>query len=133
MVPAAAAHSSTDASSSPGPNSTAFHRHSREDEYSLVLAGRLGVFEDGDEIVVLPNQLVFKPRGRWHTFWNVGDEPLRVLELIAPGGIEQLFRHLAEPGVEYDRATLPPLAAEYDCDVDFEATMLLVQRHGFVF
>ena len=109
------------------------HRHSREDEYSLVLAGRLGVFEQGDEIVSVPGELVFKPRGRWHTFWNAGDEPLRVLELIAPGGIEQLFRQLAEPGGEYDPATLPALAAEYGCDVDFEATMLLVQRHGLVF
>ncbi|TFC81352.1 cupin domain-containing protein [Cryobacterium cheniae] len=109
------------------------HRHSREDEYSLVLAGRLGVFEDGDEVVASPGDLVFKPRGRWHTFWNAGEEPLRVLELIVPGGIEQLFRQLAEPGGEYDPATLPPLAAEYGGEVDFEATMPLMQRHGLVF
>ncbi|TFC93606.1 MULTISPECIES: cupin domain-containing protein [Cryobacterium] len=109
------------------------HRHSREDEYSLVLAGRLGVFEDGDVVVALPGDLVFKPRGRWHTFWNAGEEPLRVLELIVPGGIEQLFRQLAEPGGEYDPATLPALAAGYGCDVDFEATMLLVQLHKLVF
>ena len=108
------------------------HRHSREDEYSLVLAGRLGVFEDGDEVVALPGDLVFKPRGRWHTFWNAGEEPLRVLELIVPGGIEQLFRRLAEPGGEYDPETLPPLAAEYGGEVDFEATMPLMQRHGLV-
>ncbi|WP_198413778.1 cupin domain-containing protein [Cryobacterium sp. TMT2-15-1] len=79
------------------------HRHSREDEYSLVLAGRLGVFEDGDEVVASPGDLVFKPRGRWHTFWNAGEEPLRVLELIVPGGIEQLFRQLAEPGASTTR------------------------------
>jgi mannose-6-phosphate isomerase-like protein (cupin superfamily) len=109
------------------------HRHSREDEYSLVLAGQLGVFEDGDEVVAGPGDLVFKPRGRWHTFWNAGDEPLRVLELIVPGGLEQLFRRLAEPGGEYDPETLPPLAAEYGCDVDFEATMPLVQRHKLAF
>ena len=108
------------------------HRHSREDEYSLVLAGRLGVFEDGDEVVASPGDLVFKPRGRWHTFWNAGDEPLRVLELIVPGGIEQLFRRLAEPGGEYDPETLPPLAAEYGGEVDFEATLPLMQRHGLV-
>lgn len=98
-----------------------------------MLAGRLGVFEEGDEIVALPGELVFKPRGRWHTFWNAGEEQFRVLELIAPGGIEQLFRQLAEPGGEYDPATLPPLAAQYGCEVDFEATMSLVQRHGLVF
>ncbi|MBX0301231.1 cupin domain-containing protein [Cryobacterium sp. 1639] len=109
------------------------HRHSREDEFSLVLAGRLGVFEDGDEVVVGPGDLVFKPRGRWHTFWNAGEEPLRVVELIVPGGIEQLFRRLAEPGGEYDPETLPPLAAEYGCEVDFAATMPLVQRHNLAF
>jgi uncharacterized cupin superfamily protein len=26
------------------------HRHSREDEYSLVLEGRLGVFQDDEEV-----------------------------------------------------------------------------------
>lgn len=109
------------------------HRHSREDEYSLVLEGRLGVFQDGDEVVAEPGQLVFKPRGRWHTFWNAGDDQLRVLELIAPGGIEQLFRRLAEPGGEYDAETLPLLAAEYGCEVDFEATQSLAQRHRLEF
>ncbi|WP_198414472.1 cupin domain-containing protein [Cryobacterium sp. Sr8] len=44
------------------------HKHSREDEYSLVLDGRLGVVQDGDEVVAEPGQLVFKPRGHWHTF-----------------------------------------------------------------
>ena len=73
------------------------HRHSPEDEYSLVMEGRLGVYEDGAEVVVGPGELVFKPRGRWHTFWNAGEEPLRLLELITPAGIEQAFRKLASP------------------------------------
>ena len=30
-----------------------------------------------------------------------------MLELITPGGIEELFRRLAEPGGEYDPETLP--------------------------
>ena len=77
--------------------------------------------------------IVFKPRGHWHTFWNAGDGQLRVLEVIAPGGLEELFRRLAEPGGEYDPATLPTLAAEYGCEVDFDRTMPLVERHGLVF
>lgn len=109
------------------------HRHSREDEYSVVLEGRLGVFQDGEEVVAAPGDIVFKPRGHWHTVWNAGDGQLRVLELIAPGGLEELFRRLAEPGGEYDPATLPALAAQYGCDIDFGATMPLVQRHGLVF
>jgi mannose-6-phosphate isomerase-like protein (cupin superfamily) len=109
------------------------HRHSREDEYSVVLEGQLGVFQDGEELVASPGDIVFKPRGRWHTFWNAGDGQLRVLEVIAPGGLEELFRRLAEPGGEYDPATLPALAAEYGNDVDFEATMPLVQQHNLLF
>jgi mannose-6-phosphate isomerase-like protein (cupin superfamily) len=109
------------------------HRHSREDEYSLVMEGRLGVFEDGTEMVAGPGELVFKPRGRWHTFWNASEERLRILELIAPAGIEELFRRLALPEGEYNPETLPALAAEYGCDVDFEATIPLIERHKLTF
>jgi hypothetical protein len=68
-----------------------------------------------------------------HTFWNAGGEPLRILELITPAGIEQLFRKLATPEGEYSADTLPTLAAEYGCAVDFEVTMPLIQRHKLTF
>ena len=74
------------------------HRHSREDEYTFVLAGTIGLIEEGVEITATPGDLLAKPRGRWHTFWNAGDDELRVLEIIVPGGLEALFRRLAEPG-----------------------------------
>ena len=109
------------------------HRHSREDEYSFVLEGRLGVVQDGQEAFAGVGELVCKPRGHWHTFFNAGDSPLRILELITPGGIEELFRKLAEPGGEYDPASLPPLAAQYGAEVDFEATMLVVEKHALSF
>lgn len=109
------------------------HRHSREDEYTFVLAGTLGVIEEGIEIMAAPGDLVAKPRGRWHTFWNAGDDELRVLEIIVPGGIEALFRRLGEPGGEYSSDTLPALAAEYGGEVDFEATMPLIERQGLIF
>lgn len=109
------------------------HRHSREDEYSFVLAGTLGVIEEGQEAVASAGDLVLKPRDRWHTFWNAGDDDLHVLEIIVPGGIDVLFRRLSEPGGEYSPETLPALAAEYGAEVDFAATMPLVERHGLVF
>jgi quercetin dioxygenase-like cupin family protein len=108
------------------------HRHSREDEYSFVIDGRLGVWQEGEEVIAEPGALVCKPRGRWHTFWNAGDEPLRVLELITPAGIEELFRQLAEPGGEYDPETLPGLARQFGAEVDFATTMPLVQRHALL-
>ena len=41
-----------------------------------------------------PGDLVHKPRDQWHTFWNAGDEPCRILEIIAPAGFEDFFREL---------------------------------------
>ena len=72
------------------------HRHSREDEYSYVLEGRMGALL-GDEVVYAEaGDLVHKPRDQWHTFWNAGDEPCRILEIIAPGGFEHFFDELGQ-------------------------------------
>jgi mannose-6-phosphate isomerase-like protein (cupin superfamily) len=60
------------------------HHHTREDEYSYVLEGRLGAVLGDQEVVAEAGDLVFKPRGQWHTFWNPGDTPTRILELITP-------------------------------------------------
>jgi mannose-6-phosphate isomerase-like protein (cupin superfamily) len=109
------------------------HLHTREDEYSFVLEGRLGALLGDEEVIADAGTLVFKPRGQWHTFWNAGDTPVRLLEIISPGGLEKLFRKLGEPGGEYDPETLPALAASYGCDVDFEHTMPIVERHGLIF
>jgi mannose-6-phosphate isomerase-like protein (cupin superfamily) len=51
------------------------HRHTREDEYSYVLEGRMGALLGEEVLVAGPGDLVFKPRNQWHTFWNAGDEP----------------------------------------------------------
>src|SRR3954469_22855340 len=60
------------------------HRHANEDEYSYVLEGRVGVQLGGEVVFAEPGELVFKPRGQWHAFWNAGDEPARLLEIISP-------------------------------------------------
>lgn len=74
------------------------HLHTREDEYSFVLAGRMGALL-GDEVVEAgPGDLVHKPRDQWHTFWNAGDEPCRILEIISPAGFERYFQELVAMG-----------------------------------
>jgi mannose-6-phosphate isomerase-like protein (cupin superfamily) len=74
------------------------HRHTREDEYSYVIEGRMGALL-GDEVLEAgPGDLVFKPRNQWHTFWNAGDEPARILEIISPAGFERFFDELVELG-----------------------------------
>ncbi len=71
------------------------HTHRNEDEYSFVLEGRVCMRIGDDTIEAGPGELVFKPRGIPHAFWNAGDEPARLLELISPAGFENYFRELA--------------------------------------
>src|ERR1700736_4409999 len=74
------------------------HRHSREDEYSYILEGRVGADLGGEIVVGEVGDLIFKPRGQWHTFWNAGDEPARLLEIISPAGFEKFFVELIDLG-----------------------------------
>jgi mannose-6-phosphate isomerase-like protein (cupin superfamily) len=74
------------------------HRHTREDEYSFVLEGRMGGLLGDDVVEAGPGDLVFKPRNEWHTFWNAGEAPCRILEIIAPAGFEHFFEELVDMG-----------------------------------
>ena len=74
------------------------HLHTREDEYSFVLEGRMGALLGDDVVEAGPGDLVHKPRNQWHTFWNAGDEPCRILEIISPAGFEVFFRELSDLG-----------------------------------
>src|SRR5262252_3411183 len=74
------------------------HRHNREDEYSFVLEGRMGALLGDDVVEAGPGDLVYKPRGQWHTFWNAGDTECRILEIISPAGFENFFEELVEAG-----------------------------------
>lgn len=109
------------------------HFHTREDEFSYILEGRLGAILGDETVYAEPGDLVFKPRDQWHTFWNASDQTTRVLEIITPSGLEDLFRVLGEPGVEMDPASLPELVARWGCKVDFDATQALIQQHGLTF
>ena len=109
------------------------HRHTREDEYSFVLEGRIGAYFEGEEVFGNAGDLIFKPRGEWHTFWNAGDAPARILEIISPGGFEQAFREMHALREALDPATMTAIAARYGVDVDFEQTAPLIERHGLTF
>jgi mannose-6-phosphate isomerase-like protein (cupin superfamily) len=109
------------------------HRHHDEDEYSYVLTGRIGAVIEGREVEAGPGDLLFKPRGQWHTFWNAGDEPASCLELISPAGLEELFRSFATLAGEPEPEQLALMAATYGCEIVFPATFPVVERHGLSF
>ena len=109
------------------------HTHEREDEYSFVLTGRLGA-QIGENLVEAgPGDLVFKPRGVPHAFWNPGDEEARVLEIISPGGFESYFADLAP---ELARAGAPDVQAlaairtRYGLTMDITSIERLIEQHG---
>jgi mannose-6-phosphate isomerase-like protein (cupin superfamily) len=107
------------------------HRHTREDEYSFVLEGRMGALL-GDEFVEAgPGDLVHKPRDQWHTFWNAGDEPCRILEIISPAGFERFFAELdALGGVKGDPEAVAALSQRYGLEMRPETVPELIERFG---
>jgi len=109
------------------------HKHSREDEFSFILEGTVGAKFGDQEVVAGPGDLVFKPRDEWHTFWNAGDTPAKLLEIISPGGLEEMFRWLDQLTEELSPGELEQKLGPYGCLADMEATMALVEKHGLVF
>jgi mannose-6-phosphate isomerase-like protein (cupin superfamily) len=108
------------------------HLHTREDEYSFVLEGRMGALLGDDVVEAGPGDLVFKPRNQWHTFWNAGDEPCRILEIISPAGFERFFEELSDLGgaLKADPQTLAELNARYGLDMQPESVPELLERFG---
>ncbi len=105
------------------------HRHHNEDEYSFVLEGRMGALLGEEVVYAEVGDLAFKPRDQWHTFWNAGDEPCRILEIIAPSGFENFF---AEMGAtqEGQMPDFEGLSKRYAIDFDLESVPRICAEHG---
>jgi len=116
-----------------------YHRHAREDEYSYVLEGRMGALLGDDAVYAQAGDLVYKPRNQWHTFWNDGDSPCRILEIIAQPGFEHFFRELGDamaavnapnPGVVLANSDLPE---RYAIEFRPERTAEICRTYGLRF
>jgi mannose-6-phosphate isomerase-like protein (cupin superfamily) len=109
------------------------HTHEREDEYTFVLEGQVGVHVAEEVAVARPGDLVVKPRGVPHAFWNPGDVPARVLEIISPAGFERFFAELetliTRPGGP-DVDAIATLQQRYGLTMDFASVDGLVRRWG---
>ena len=111
------------------------HRHAREDEYSYIVEGRVGALLGEEVLIGGPGDLIFKPRNQWHTFWNAGDEPARLLEIISPAGFERFFAELVDLGgvAHADPQTLADLCARYELEMDPDSVPGLIERFGLRF
>jgi mannose-6-phosphate isomerase-like protein (cupin superfamily) len=115
------------------------HIHTREDEYSYVLEGRMGALLGEDVVYAEPGDLVFKPRNQWHTFWNAGDTTCRLLEIISPAGFEHFFNELGEQMAAAkavsvkDVPGLPQLGERYGHYFQPESIPEICRKHGLTY
>src|SRR5260370_36935747 len=115
------------------------HLHQREDEYSYVLEGRMGAQLGDDVVYAKAGDLIFKPRNQWHTFWNAGDTPCRLLEIISPARFEHCFNELGEQMAAAEAvsmAAVPDLAglgARYGPYFQPGSIARLCRQHGLVY
>ena len=107
------------------------HRHHREDEYSYVLEGRLGALLGDSVVTAGPGSWVHKPRGQWHTFWNDGDSPCQIIEVISPAGFEDYFREVSASWGDLE--AFAAINERYALDMDFESVPGLCERFGLTF
>ena len=113
------------------------HTHRHEDEYTYVLEGEIGI-QIGEEILVVrEGDLVFKPRGVPHAFWNATDTLARALEIISPAGFERYFAELVPlfPPVNQgplDAEAVGAVRAKYGLEMDMSSIPVLAERHGLV-
>ena len=87
----------------------------------------------GDDVVEAgPGDLVFKPRNQWHTFWNAGDEPCRILEIISPAGFERFFQELVDMGgiTQVSPEGFGELTQRYGLQVQPDTVPELLERFG---
>ena len=111
------------------------HKHTLEDEYSYILSGRVGALL-GDEVLEGgPGDLIFKPRNQWHTFWNAGDEPARILEIISPAGFEKFFKELSDMGgvMKAPPEKMVELMGRFQLELNPDSVPGLVERFDLTF
>jgi quercetin dioxygenase-like cupin family protein len=111
------------------------HRHKSEDEHSFVIEGEIS-FELGDEVrTARQGDVVSKPRGQMHTFWNASQHRAVALEIITPAGFEDYFTELADiipttPGELPDFGRLAAAAERHHLDLDMDRLGAVMSAHG---
>jgi mannose-6-phosphate isomerase-like protein (cupin superfamily) len=95
----------------PGP---VLHLHEQMVDSFYVREGTLALQLDGITVEAGPGTYALVPPGNPHTFSNPSEEPVSVLNLIAPAGFERYLREAAAAGGPIDAAMMAEIASKYD-------------------
>jgi quercetin dioxygenase-like cupin family protein len=94
------------------------HIHSREEEGFYVLEGAITfrVKEDSGvkTVVATPGMSVHLAVGSKHAFRNESDAPARMLILLAPAGLEEMFLEVGVELTDADSTAQPPTHEEIE-------------------
>jgi quercetin dioxygenase-like cupin family protein len=88
------------------------HVHSREEEGFYVLEGEVTVQAGDKRIVATAGMFVNMPIGLPHSFKNESDKPAKMLIMVAPAGLENMFFEVGVPLAEGSTTALPPTQEE---------------------
>lgn len=108
------------------------HVHQDHDEWSYILEGRIGARVGDDEFIAEAGSYILKPRQIPHVFWNPDDSPARILEIITPSGLEEMFAIFGELGAagELRPETMAQTAARCGSTMSMDWVPDLIARHG---
>lgn len=93
-------------------------------ELVYVLEGECDYHIGGEVVHGVPGSIFQIAAGTTENFAPAGSEPLRVLVVYTPGGIDGFFREIGEPALSY---TMPPPS---DTPPDMPAIMAAAERYG---
>lgn len=101
------------------------HLHRKEDEAFYVLEGEVAFEADGRRFTAGVGSWIALPRGSRHRFQNVGAKPARMLILVNPAGLEEMFAEIGVAASPGDEGTSHPPTAE-----DIQRLLAIAPKYG---
>jgi hypothetical protein len=93
-------------------------------ELVCVLEGQARFHAEGDTFDAGPGTTVHFPEGTEEWFEPIGNTPVKLLTVYAPGGMDRFFKEAGEPA---ERRELPPPSQS---PPDLERLAAIAEKHG---
>ena len=88
------------------------HVHSREEEGFDILEGEITLQAGDKQIVATAGMFVNMPIGLPHSFKNESSKPAKMMIMVAPAGLENMFFEVGVPLPDGSTTALPPTQEE---------------------